>query len=50
MGSRAVRDLVAQPEVQALTIADYDEAKAQALSESLNDPKLRVIKVDSQRP
>ena len=47
MGSRAVRDLVEQPEVEALTIGDYDEAEAQALSESLNDLKVKAVQVDA---
>ena len=34
MGSRAVRDLAEQPEVQALIIGDYDQAKAQAATTS----------------
>lgn len=35
MGSRAVRDLVEQPDVEALVIGDYDEAKARALAASI---------------
>lgn len=47
MGSRAVRDLVEQPEVEALVVGDYDEAKAQALTESLDNPKVSALKVDA---
>lgn len=47
MGSRTVRDLAEQPAVESLVIGDYDEARAQALAESLNDPKVSALKVDA---
>lgn len=47
MGSRAVRDLVDQPDVETLVIGDYDEAKARALAASLRSPKVSVVKVDA---
>ena len=47
MGSRAVRDLVEQPDVEALVIGDYDEARARALAGSLHSPRVSVVKVDA---
>lgn len=47
MGSRAVRDLVEQPDVEALVIGDYDAAKAQALAARLHSPKVSVVTVDA---
>lgn len=47
MGSRAVRDLAQQSEVKSLIIADYNDAKAQALADSLKDRKVTALRVDA---
>ncbi|MBI3910399.1 MAG: saccharopine dehydrogenase NADP-binding domain-containing protein [Armatimonadetes bacterium] len=50
MGSRAVRDLAGQPEVESLVVADYDEARARALVASLNNPRISAARVDANDP
>jgi len=47
MGSRAVRDLVEQPETESVVIADYNEAAARALADDLGDGKAVAVRVDA---
>jgi lysine 6-dehydrogenase len=47
MGSRTVRDLAEQPQVEALVIGDYNQAAAQALADDLASPKVTPLKVDA---
>ena len=49
MGSRAVRDLAAQPEVARLTIADYNEAAARRLAAELG-PRVGAVQVNADSP
>ncbi|MGC9319328.1 MAG: saccharopine dehydrogenase family protein [Armatimonadota bacterium] len=47
MGSRAVRDLARQPDLEALVIGDYNETAAQALAEDIRDERVSARKVDA---
>jgi lysine 6-dehydrogenase len=47
MGSRAVRDLVGQPETESVVIADYNEVAAKLLADSLGSGKAVPIRVDA---
>ncbi len=47
MGRGAVYDLVHNsPDVSAVTIADYDLAKAEAVAANINNPKIKVERID----
>ncbi len=48
MGSRAVRDLAAQPEVRTLTIADLNVAAAEKLAREAG-PRARAVRIDATR-
>ena len=47
MGSRAVRDLAEQPELEALVIGDYNETAARALAREIDDERVSALKVDA---
>jgi lysine 6-dehydrogenase len=47
MGSRAVRDLVGQPETESVVIADYNEVAAKLLADGLGSGKAVPIRVDA---
>ena len=49
MGSRAVRDLAAKPEVKELIIADINTAAAEKLAKEL-DNKVKAVYIDANKP
>jgi len=47
MGSRAVRDLAEQPDLEVLVIGDYNETAARALAREIDDERVSALKVDA---
>jgi len=47
MGSRAVRDLAEQPDVEKLCIGDYNVEVAQTLADDIGGTKVAVLQVDA---
>ena len=49
MGLVAVRDLIRSPQIDSVTIGDFDTSRAQDLAGSIASDKIRTKKVDATR-
>src|SRR5208337_5038970 len=49
MGLVAVRDLIRSPQIDSVTIGDFDTSRAQNLAGSMGSDKIRTKKVDATR-
>ena len=49
MGLVAVRDLIRSPQIDSVTIGDFDTSRAQGLAGSVGSDKIRTKKVDATR-